>query len=112
MRADAEVSRTRLHHGNETERFRQALFLKFLRNHCVHPSQWLGDGRLFRKLVGLYTVDLIDGNTITRDILRAQTIREHLEAVNHLFIQHGYTPPVDFDDPTCHASLFYNNVKT
>lgn len=46
------------------------------------------------------------------DNLRAQTIREHLEAVNLLFTDRGYQPPVDFTTKRKGPALFYNNVKT
>lgn len=73
---------------------------------------WLGNGDCYKNLIALFTVDLIEGKNITQRELRSQSIREYLCAINELFTDRGYDPPVDFDDKHNSAVIFYNNLKT
>ena len=80
----------------------------------IDPKQWLGDGStdpLWTKLAALYAID-IRVNNINLGTMRAQTIREYLEALNDLFEERGYASPVDFSDKSLPSTIFYENVKT
>ena len=61
----------------------------------------------------MFTQDIILGNNLkSKSELRSATIREHLDALNDLFTERGYDPPVDFNLKTEGSALFYENVKT
>ena len=79
----------------------------------IDPKQWLGDGStdpLWTKLAALYAID-IRVNNINLGTMRAQTIREYLEALNDLFEERGYASPVDFSDKSLPSTIFYENVN-
>ena len=63
--------------------------------------------------MGLYAKSVISGNTIDMvGDVRAQTLREYLEAVNTLFALRGYPQPTNFAIKSQPPALFYENAKT
>lgn len=60
----------------------------------------------------MFTVDIISGNNINKMPLRAQTVREYLEAINELFEESGYDKPTNFEQKKTAPTLFYENAKT
>ena len=81
--------------------------------HHVPPGLWLGEGNTWTNLASLFTQDIILGNNLKKkQELRSATIREHLDALNDLFTDRGYEPPVDFNSKTKGSVLYYENVKT
>ena len=51
---------------------------------------WLGNGKLWNDVVALYANDIARGQNINLKDLRAQTVREYLEAINDLFKERRY----------------------
>ena len=86
--------------------------MKFCQTHKVKPKLWLGKGPAWVYFVSLYTKSAVTGNTIDRGEVRAQTVREYLEAVNDLFELRGHPPPTNFALKGHPPALFYENVKT
>ena len=80
--------------------------------HKVPPSSWLGSGITWTNAASLFTQDIISGNNIKSKELRSATIREHLDAVNDLFEDRGYHPPIDLTNLSSGAGLYFQNVKT
>lgn len=112
LRTDKEITQSSGDSGIETKRSRQAFFLKFCSSHKIDPKSWLGSGELQVVLVSMYAVDIISGNNINKLPLRAQTVREYLEAVNELFDERGYERPTNFEQKRSAPTLFYENLKT
>jgi hypothetical protein len=78
----------------------------------VPPSLWLGAGITWINLASLFTQDIISGNNLKKKELRSATIREHLDALNELFEDRGFDPPIDLTNKSSGAGLFFQNVKT
>ena len=112
MLSNTHLSKSCFDKGFETRRSRQAYFLKFSQSHFVEPDQWLGTGPLWNNVVALYANDIARGHNINLKELRAQTVREYLEAINDLFTERGYKKTVDFNNKLSPSTIFYNDVLT
>ena len=88
---DEELARSKSIRQAETQRTRQAHYLKFCRQHKVPDP--CGMEPSYEFLVALYAKTLINGTNINNLELRIKTVSFYLHSVNDLLLARGFKEP-------------------
>ena len=112
MRANSKLSKSDGHKKIETERARQAFYIKFIAEYTEGLDPCTVDSDTIRDCHKVFVESLISGENIrNKDNMRAATILGYMKEINRLYALRNLPEPINFNDKNDPCYRLYIDLK-